>query len=90
MESANRLSLVSSTIEDSEFAGLVRCSKTTISGAIYVSLVGAIGVSKRGSLFLDLEQLLKGRVDRGINVGCEPIRDRNSLRNKAYSLVRRN
>jgi hypothetical protein len=83
MESDNRLFLVSisSAIEDSEFAGLARCTKTTISEATYVSLVGAIGVSKRGSLLLDLDQFLMEREDRGINVWCEPIGNRNSLRN---------
>ena len=52
-----------------------------MSEATYVSLVGAIGVSKRGSLLLDLEQFLMEREDRGINVWCEPIGNRNSLRN---------
>jgi len=50
-------------------------------GSVYVSFTDPVGPSKRGTLLLDLEELLKSEVDIGLNVWCQPIGDRNSLRN---------
>lgn len=40
-----------------------------------------VGASRRGSILLDLEELLKATIDPGITVWLEPLGDRNSLRN---------
>ena len=40
-----------------------------------------VDASRRGTILLDLEELLKAKVDPGITVWLEPLGDRNSLRN---------
>jgi hypothetical protein len=35
----------------------------------------------RGAFLLDLELLLKENIDSGVFIWCEPIGDKNSLRN---------
>jgi hypothetical protein len=50
-------------------------------GQVYVALSEPIGSSLRGGLLLDLEEHLKVTVDPAISVWCEPLGDKNSLRN---------
>jgi len=50
-------------------------------GQVFVELNENISASKRGMLLLDFEEYLKNNIDQGINVWCESLGDKNSLRN---------
>ena len=77
----SRIAKMSVVIKNTQFAELFRFTRALDSGAVYVSMEQPIGPSTRGTTLLGLEEFLKIKVDRGINVWCEPIADRNSLRN---------
>jgi len=77
----SRIIKMSEVIKDTQFAELFRFTRALDSGAVYVSMEQPIGPSTRGTTLLDLEEFLKIKVEKGINVWCEPIGDRNSLRN---------
>ena len=44
-------------------------------------MIQNISVSKRGLFLLELEEELKRNIDQGLTIWCEPIGDKNSLRN---------
>lgn len=50
-------------------------------GQIICKFLLAIGPEIRGTLLLDVEEILKGAIDQGLYVLLEPMGDRNSLRN---------
>ena len=39
-----------------------------------------INANKRGLLLLDLEEILKSKIDKGVTVWCEPVGDKSVLR----------
>jgi hypothetical protein len=59
----------------------ISINKTTESGQVLVQLDDKLSASERGVYLLDFERYLKVNVDQGINVWCESIGDKNSLRN---------
>ena len=59
----------------------ISINKTTESGQVLVTLEGKFSASERGTYLLDFERYLKDNIDQGINVWCETIGDKNSLRN---------
>ena len=65
---------VANNIEDINF------TRATDKGYVYLTLEKAIDSGERGSLLLQLEELLKRKVDSGITIWHEPMGDRNSLR----------
>jgi hypothetical protein len=77
----SRIAKMSEVIKDTQFSELFRFTRALDSGAVYVSMEQPIGPSTRGATLLNFEEFLKIKVDKGINVWCEPIGDRNSLRN---------
>ena len=81
LDEDSRISKIVALLENTEFKDLFSVSRATESGAVYVKMTEPLGPSNRGSKLLDLEEFLKEKVDIGINVWCEPIGDRNSLRN---------
>jgi len=50
-------------------------------GQVVVRMLKTCGPAERGTLLLDLEELFKKSVDRGITVWGEALGDKNSLRN---------
>lgn len=50
-------------------------------GQVIVKFLEPLGPEVRGTILLDLEEYLKGKVERGLTVWLEPLGDRNSLRN---------
>jgi hypothetical protein len=77
----NRIQLVQNVIDGTQFEDLVFPTRTFADGQIYLTFKKSISASQRGILLLDLELLLKDKIDLGIVVWCEPIGDKNSLRN---------
>ena len=63
-----------------EFSGITP-TRTSVTGQVYVAFKEPIGSSLRGGLLLDLEEHLKNTIDPAINIWCEPLGDKNSLRN---------
>lgn len=50
-------------------------------GQVYIALNKPLNSSERGQLLLELERHYKENVELGINLWCEPLGDKNSLRN---------
>ena len=50
-------------------------------GQVVVTLDEGVNVAERGGLLLDFEEQIKIEIDEGLNVWCDPIGDKNSLRN---------
>jgi len=80
-DSQVRLSKVNKALEGTDFFELVSPTRTFDDGQIYFSFKKPISSSLRGIFLLDLEILLKNKIDPGIVIWCEPIGDKNSLRN---------
>jgi hypothetical protein len=65
----------------SSFEEFVSPTRTFADGQIYFTFKKQISSSLRGIFLLDLELMLKENIDPGIIIWCEPIGDKNSLRN---------
>lgn len=50
-------------------------------GYVVVVLKQSLGPGERGTLLLDVEALLKAKIDQGITIWLEPQGDKSSLRN---------
>jgi hypothetical protein len=61
-----------------EFFSVTRAENN---GFVHIIFSYPIQASKRGMLILDFEEFLKNHLDSGISVWCEPLGDKNSLRN---------
>lgn len=81
LDQDSRISTVIEALEGSRFSQMFTVSRALESGAVYVTALRPLGPNIRGSTLLDLEAYLKERVEKGISLWCEPIGDRNSLRN---------
>lgn len=76
-----RLDRINAVITGTNFVDFITPTRTFEDGQVYFSFKIQIASSIRGVLLLDLEILLKKEIDNGIVVWCEPIGDKNSLRN---------
>jgi hypothetical protein len=81
LENEFRLGLVNKVLQGSKFFDLVAPTRTLSDGQVYFSFKKPLSSSDRGILLLDLELFLKENIDSGIVIWCEPIGDKNSLRN---------
>jgi hypothetical protein len=63
------------------FEEFVTPTRALDNGQVYISLNKPVNSSERGQLLLDLESHYKNSVEVGINLWCEPLGDKNSLRN---------
>lgn len=81
LDQESRISKIEAVLENTEFKDSFAVTRATESGAVYVTMTQPLGPSVRGAKLLDLEEFLKEKIDRGLNIWCEPIGDRNSLRN---------
>ena len=81
MPDIERIKLLNKQMGQKQDYMSISINKTTNSGQVLVSLDGKISARERGIYLLDFERYLKDNVDQGINVWCETIGDKNSLRN---------
>ena len=81
MPDIERIKLLNKQIGKKQDYMSISINKTTESGQVLVTLQGKFTAGKRGIYLLDFERYLKENVDKGINVWCEAIGDKNSLRN---------
>lgn len=72
--------LVAATL-GTRFEEFVTPTRALDGGQVYVSMNKPVNSSERGQLLLDLERHYKNNVEVGINLWCEPLGDKNSLRN---------
>jgi len=80
-DNQTRLGKIEKILESTIFFEFFSPTRTFEDGQIYFSFKKPIPSSLRGVLLLDLEILLKDKIDQGIVIWCEPIGDKNSLRN---------
>jgi len=80
-DNQTRLADVNKALEGTKFFETFTPTRTFDDGQVYFTFNKPISSSLRGILLLDLEVLLKDELDPGIIVWCEPIGDKNSLRN---------
>lgn len=59
----------------------IRVVSANNNGFVTLSLKQPLPASERGTLLLDIEEMLKDKYDHGITVWLEPMNDKNSLRN---------
>ena len=81
MSEIERIKLLNKQIGRKQDYMSISINKTTESGQVLVTLDGKFSASERGVYLLDFERYLKDNIDQGINVWCETIGDKNSLRN---------
>ena len=72
--------LVAATL-GTRFEEFITITRALDRGEVFVALNKPIHPSERGQLLLDLESYYKNKVEFGINLWCEPLGDKNSLRN---------
>ena len=81
LDNESRLSRINEVLVGSKFFEAVTPTRTFEDGQIYFLFKKPIPSSTRGNFLLDLELLLKKNIDPGVFIWCEPIGDKNSLRN---------
>jgi hypothetical protein len=81
MDDSSRLKAVVTQLQASTAFSGITPTRTFATGQVYVALNDPIGSGLRGGLLLDLEEHLKNTIDPAINIWCEPLGDKNSLRN---------
>jgi hypothetical protein len=80
-DNLTRLAQINKILEGTSFEEFVTPTRTFADGQIYFTFKKQISSSLRGIFLLDLELVLKENIDPGIIIWCEPIGDKNSLRN---------
>jgi hypothetical protein len=81
MSAQDRVSELTDSLSKSRFGELFSITRAEPTGFVYVNFSTPIQASKRGMLLLDLEEYFKKNLDPGISLWCEPLGDKNSLRN---------
>lgn len=77
----DRLEKISQVISKNTLEGSVEVTRALSTGFVYVRLLQNMSPGQRGTFLLDLEEKFKAEVDTGLSVWCDPLGDRNSLRN---------
>jgi hypothetical protein len=80
-DSESRLNQIKKVLEGTDFFEFITPTRALDDGQVYFSFKKQMSSSIRGVFLLDLEILIKNRIDAGIIIWCEPIGDKNSLRN---------
>jgi len=80
MDEITRKTLVSQALTDLNFSNVAEVVTAPDNGQLVLKLRVALSASERGLFLLDMEELLKQRVDMGITIWCEPVGDKSKLR----------
>jgi hypothetical protein len=80
-DNLTRLNQINKVLQGTSFEEFVSPTRTFADGQIYFTFKKQVSSSSRGIFLLDLELMLKDNIDSGIVIWCEPIGDKNSLRN---------
>ena len=76
----NRIKSVSKELKKNILYKDFKVIKAPDNGQIVLKIERIIPVNERGLLLLELEEMLKSVVDKGITVWCEPVGDKSKLR----------
>ena len=76
-----RISLVQEEINKNEECRDFIVTEAEKNGKVTFFIERSIAASVRGSMLLDLEQVLKNTIDKGITVWLVPVGDKSKLRN---------
>ena len=76
-----RLNFVQNVLIQSTSSTVLLATSAKADGQIILKFLEPVGVEKRGTLLLDMEELFKKEIDPGLTVWLESLGDRNSLRN---------
>ena len=76
----NRIKSVSKELKKNILYKDFEVIKAPDNGQIVLKIERIIPANERGLLLLELEEMLKSVVDKGITVWCEPVGDKSKLR----------
>ena len=76
----NRIKIVSNELRKSNLYRDFKVTKVPENGQVVLKIEKIIPASERGLLLLELEEMLKSVIDKGITVWCEPVGDKSKLR----------
>lgn len=78
-----RVALIGNAVADrmAPLSRMLIIAEAKPDGQVIVSLIEPVSADRRGTLLLDLEDMLKQVLDPGLVIWLEPLGDRNSLRN---------
>lgn len=76
-----RKDLINNELKKNQNLSEFEVFKTPDNGQIVFKVQKSIPSNKRGLMLLDLEDQLKGNVDKGLTVWFEPVGDKSVLRN---------
>jgi hypothetical protein len=80
LSDTQRIDAIYEIINKNERFKNITISRTHDNGQIFIILSENINAAQRGNLLLDFEEHIKIKIDEGLNVWCEPLGDKNSLR----------
>ena len=80
LSDAERESFVTGALGQSGLSRQVRLLRASADGHVILELLSPMPAAGRGSLLLEVERMLKERVDSGVEVYLAPLQDRNVLR----------
>jgi hypothetical protein len=81
MSEDNRINLLDKELKKFEIYKDFQITKAPSNGQIEIKIDKIISANKRATILLDLEEILKTNVDKGITVWCDPVGDKSKLRN---------
>ena len=81
LSDVDRFNLIDGVIKNNTIFSVITLSETNSNGQVFIELNKAVPANERGTLLLDFEKILNENIDEGLNVWCEPIGDKSSLRN---------
>jgi len=76
-----RISLVAGKLEEYGCLNNISVLSATENGNVIMNLISDMSAGERGTLLLDVEEMLKRSLDNGISVWLEPRTDKSKLRN---------
>tara|TARA_Y100000294_G_scaffold159163_1_gene161919 strand:+ start:578 stop:904 length:327 start_codon:yes stop_codon:yes gene_type:complete len=80
LSDTQRLNAIKEIINNNDSFKNISINRAHENGQVFVTLSEDVSVAQRGGLLLDFEEHIKIKLDEGLNVWCEPIGDKNSLR----------
>ncbi len=66
---------------DTDYFGKIEVVDANDDGHVIIKIEKNLKVSERGIKLLEMESLLKSKIDRGITIWLEPVGDKSKLRN---------
>ena len=76
----NRIKIVSNELKKNILYRNFEVIQAPENGQVDLKIEQIIPASERGLLLLELEEMLKSTIDKGITVWCEPVGDKSKLR----------